>query len=158
MLRRLVPALARLSLGAGPAVVSRCTPYWIRCILPAPRGRLFGTGKPTEHEAVRKALHDAASVGSVQPSLLIGFTCKVCNHRSHHTMSKHAYTKGTVLIQCPGCRTRHLMADHLGWFDRDHRLGKRTIEEILESRGETVRRALDAAEDVPLEFLPEGPS
>lgn len=55
-------------------------------------------------------------------------------------MSKLAYTQGVVLIECPGCRNRHLIADHLGWFDRKREEGC-TIEEILARRGEQVRRS-----------------
>jgi len=48
-----------------------------------------------------------------KPEMMIAFTCKKCNTRSSHTMSKQAYTSGTVLITCPGCKSRHLIADHL---------------------------------------------
>ncbi|CAO3655331.1 unnamed protein product [Mucor hiemalis] len=67
--------------------------------------------------------------------MLIGFTCKVCEDRSHHVMSKHSYTKGVVLIQCPGCKNRHLIADNLGWF-RD---GKTTVEDLVKEKGEAIR-------------------
>ncbi len=80
------------------------------------------------------------------PRMFLGFTCKMCSSRSHHTISKLAYTKGTVLVQCPCCKNRHLISDHLNWFDT----GRKTIEEILESRGETVRRQIDGE---PREFL-----
>ena len=68
--------------------------------------------------------------------LLIGFTCKVCNHRQYKTMSRLAYTKGVVLMQCDGCKNRHLIADHLGWF-RDKGA---TIEDIIQEKGEDVRK------------------
>jgi hypothetical protein len=71
--------------------------------------------------------------------MLIGFTCKVCETRSHRTMSRHAYTKGIVLVECPGCQSRHLLADNLGWFEQ--RGEARTVEDIIAARGETVRRA-----------------
>lgn len=86
----------------------------------------------------------SGSLGKLEPKMLIGFTCKACEHRSHHTMSKQAYTHGTVIIHCPGCRQRHLIADHLNWFDKDHMQGKRTIEELLEARGEAISRQIDA--------------
>ncbi|KAI8094916.1 DNL zinc finger-domain-containing protein [Gilbertella persicaria] len=70
--------------------------------------------------------------------MLIGFTCKVCEERSHHTMSKHAYTKGVVLIQCPGCKNRHLIADNLGWF-RD---SKTTVEDLVKEKGEAIRKVI----------------
>ncbi|ORZ00193.1 DNL zinc finger-domain-containing protein, partial [Syncephalastrum racemosum] len=68
--------------------------------------------------------------------LLIGFTCNVCSERSHHAMSKLAYTKGVVLIECPGCKNRHLIADNLGWF-RDQ---KTTVEDIIQEKGEAIRK------------------
>lgn len=71
--------------------------------------------------------------GQADGRLFIGFTCKVCNTRSYHTMSRLAYTKGVVIIACPGCKAKHLMADHLGWFDSQTKVG--TIEEILEKAG-----------------------
>jgi hypothetical protein len=91
------------------------------------------------------------TLSKIEAKMLIGFTCKVCENRSHHTMSKLGYTKGTVIIQCPGCKKRHLIADHLNWFDLDHRHGKKTIEEILETRGEAIRRSL--SDEEALEFV-----
>ncbi|KAJ1673456.1 hypothetical protein EV182_005192 [Spiromyces aspiralis] len=75
-----------------------------------------------------------------QGRLLIGFTCKVCNHRQYKTMSRLAYTKGVVLMQCDKCRNRHLIADHLGWF-KDQGT---TIEDIIKENGEEVRKIQDS--------------
>lgn len=88
--------------------------------------------------------------------MLIGFTCKVCQDRSHHVMSKHSYTKGVVLIQCPGCKNRHLIADNLGWF-RD---GKTNIEDLVKEKGEAIRHVVVDDQGVErlgdlLEWLPE---
>ncbi|ORZ07997.1 DNL zinc finger-domain-containing protein, partial [Lobosporangium transversale] len=68
--------------------------------------------------------------------LLIGFTCTVCNHRSHKTMSKHAYNHGVVIMQCDHCKNRHLIADHLGWF----KTRGVTVEDLVKEHGETVRK------------------
>ncbi|KAI8918625.1 DNL zinc finger-domain-containing protein, partial [Powellomyces hirtus] len=65
--------------------------------------------------------------------MIIGFTCKVCTHRQHKYMSKHAYTKGVVIIKCDGCAKQHLIADHLGWFDSQAPPG--TIEDIMAKLG-----------------------
>ncbi|KAG9326265.1 hypothetical protein KVV02_000980 [Mortierella alpina] len=68
--------------------------------------------------------------------MIIGFTCTVCNHRSHKTMSKHAYQHGVVIMQCDHCKNRHLIADHLGWF----KTGGVTVEDLVKERGETVQK------------------
>lgn len=101
------------------------------------------------------------------PSSSLTFTCTAdaCGHRSTHEFSKRAYTKGIVLVQCPQCKNRHLIADHLGWFKvgpadphsgraerqgyRSHELiphqesteegTLRTVEDLLRAKGETVR-------------------
>lgn len=48
-----------------------------------------------------------------KPMLMLAFTCKKCDVRSSHVVSKQAYTHGSVLVQCPGCKGRHLVSDHL---------------------------------------------
>ncbi|KAJ7708979.1 DNL zinc finger-domain-containing protein [Mycena rosella] len=80
---------------------------------------------------------------TIVPKLSMTFTCTAddCGERSTHEFSRQAYTSGLVLVQCPGCLNRHLIADHLGWFKESTEEGKlRTIEDILRARGETVTR------------------
>jgi ribosomal protein L35AE/L33A len=59
-------------------------------------------------------------------------------------MSKKAYETGVVIIQCDGCESKHLIADHLGWFDTLKGEGGRkvegTIEDIMRRKGESVVR------------------
>jgi hypothetical protein len=77
--------------------------------------------------------------------MLIGFTCNKCNTRSYKFMSKKAYQQGVVIIKCDGCKSKHLIADHLGWFDSTKNTG--TIEDIMKEKGETVEKlTLDPAD------------
>ncbi|KAF8889269.1 DNL zinc finger-domain-containing protein [Infundibulicybe gibba] len=88
-----------------------------------------------------------------EPKLSITFTCTApdCGPpgvRSTHEFSRRAYERGIVLVQCPGCKNRHLIADHLGWFKDSTGDGKlRTIEDLMRARGETVRRGRGTGEE-----------
>lgn len=75
-----------------------------------------------------------------QPRLQLTFTCTVpdCGTRSTHEFSKHSYTKGVVLVACPGCKNRHLIADNLGWFTESAD-EPRTIEDIVRAKNGKVR-------------------
>lgn len=82
-----------------------------------------------------------------QRQLVMMYTCGQCEVRSAKAFSKMAYTKGVVIVQCPGCGARHLIADHLGWFGTAG-----TVEEFAQERGQTVVTRL--ADDT-LELTPE---
>ncbi|KAL6947700.1 hypothetical protein ACO0RG_000279 [Hanseniaspora osmophila] len=85
-----------------------------------------------------------------KPMMMIAFTCKKCGTRSGHQMSKQAYTKGSVLVQCPGCKNRHLIADHLNIFqDKKTHLD---IEELMKLQNESVSTNV---EDLCFEDIPE---
>ncbi|CAG8013129.1 unnamed protein product [Penicillium nalgiovense] len=79
----------------------------------------------------------------------ITFTCKPCGHRSAHRMSKQGYHRGTVLIQCPSCNSRHVMSDHLGVFFEK----KTTLEDLLKEKGQTLTHGHT---DGNLEFWEDG--
>lgn len=92
-----------------------------------------------------------------KPRYSLTFTCKKCTTRSSHEISKQAYHNGTVLIQCPGCKNRHLIADHLKIFS-DQRI---TLEDILESKGDVLSKGsinqqdLEGTQDLEWEEVPK---
>ena len=51
-------------------------------------------------------------------------------------MSKQGYHRGTILIQCPQCKNRHVVSDHLKIFMDDGG----TLEDILQKHGGLVKK------------------
>ena len=62
--------------------------------------------------------------------------------------SRLAYEKGVVIAECPGCNNRHLIADHLGWFEEK---GKNVEDFVKERGGIAIRRTATG----DLELSPE---
>jgi protein import protein ZIM17 len=88
---------------------------------------------PTLSEEEKAALEERRKN---EPAYQITFTCKPCQTRSSHRMSKHGYHKGTVLISCPSCNNRHVISDHLNIFmDKST-----TLEDILKEKGQVVTK------------------
>lgn len=83
-----------------------------------------------------------------RPMLMLAFTCKKCDTRSSHVLSKQGYEEGTILVQCPGCKSRHLIADHLKIFS-DNRI---KLEDILKAQGEGIQTGTN---DLIFEDIPE---
>ncbi|KAM7205539.1 DNL zinc finger domain containing protein [Naviculisporaceae sp. PSN 640] len=88
---------------------------------------------------------------SDRPSYELRFTCKPCNHRSSHIISKQGYHHGSVLISCPNCRNRHIISDHLKIFG-DKAV---TIEDILREKGQLIKKGT-LGEDEDVEFWEDG--
>ncbi|KAK9690705.1 hypothetical protein RND81_09G148400 [Saponaria officinalis] len=49
--------------------------------------------------------------------MLIAFTCNICSQRTTRAINPHAYTDGTVFVQCCGCNAYHKLVDNLNLFD-----------------------------------------
>lgn len=63
-----------------------------------------------------------------RPSYQLTFTCKPCEERSTHEVSKQGYHNGTVLITCPGCKNRHVISDHLKVYLHNIKYLQRSVE------------------------------
>lgn len=113
-----------------------------------------------------------------EPKMAIAFTCTVtdCGHRQAHVFSKRSYEKGIVIVTCSGCnnrcvflilafefqatdsRSRHLIADHLGWFANLTGDGANvTIEKLAKAHGVPVTRG-SIEESGVFEYDGEAPS
>ena len=51
--------------------------------------------------------------------------------RSAKIFSKKTYENGVVIVTCPGCQGRHLIADRLGWFGDPG-----SVEDYLQAQGQ----------------------
>lgn len=86
---------------------------------------------------------------SAQPEQMgMVFTCAKCDTRTARYFSKLSYTKGVVLIQCPHCKVRHLIADNMGWFKDS----AENIETFLQEQGDKVKLVEDVTEISPADL------
>ena len=68
----------------------------------------------------------------------LSYTCKLCNTRNTHSITRLGYNHGVVIAICKQCTSKHLIADNLGWsnylvsgFDYDG--GERNIEDHVKN-------------------------
>ena len=93
-------------------------------------------------QSVSSSKREQARPKRKQSRFELQFTCNLCGAPNSHSISHHAYTKGTVIVTCPGCNATHLVADNLNWIDNDFR----NIEEFMEQRGTPVTRIANGDE------------
>ncbi|QDS71674.1 hypothetical protein FKW77_008000 [Venturia effusa] len=115
--------------------------------------RPFSVSRAARQEADVPAIDSvkAEEPKAEAPAYEMTFTCKKCETRSTHRISKQGYHNGTVLITCPGCKNRHLISDHLKIFS-DSRI---TLEDIMKNKGQFVKRGTLSAEG-DVEFWEDG--
>ncbi|CAG9803108.1 unnamed protein product [Chironomus riparius] len=83
--------------------------------------------------------------------LYLQFTCKKCQERNSYMISKLAYEKGVVIVECQKCKNNHLIADNLKWF-RDQ---KTNVEDLLRERGEKLLNKTNSIEFIEDEDRPK---
>ncbi|KAI0358253.1 zf-DNL-domain-containing protein [Trametes cingulata] len=117
------------------------------------KDRAAAAAEPHTHAEEQPASSEASPTSSEpqthlsfkmpEQRLSLTFTCTVeaCHTRSTHQFTRRSYERGIVIVQCPGCKNRHLIADHLGWFKESTKDGKlKTVEDLVRAKGEKVKR------------------
>ena len=74
-----------------------------------------------------------------EKELYMAFTCEM-QTRSIKGFSKRAYHFGVVVVTCPGCERKHVVADRLGWFGEKGDAGGFYQEKEKKKKGGKRRR------------------
>eukprot|EP01006_Ploeotia_vitrea_P061736 TRINITY_DN78927_c0_g1_i1.p1 TRINITY_DN78927_c0_g1~~TRINITY_DN78927_c0_g1_i1.p1 ORF type:complete len:168 (-),score=9.22 TRINITY_DN78927_c0_g1_i1:130-633(-) len=74
-------------------------------------------------------------MGTKNADMGIVYTCGKCEERSMKFFTKKAYNEGIVIVECPGCKVKHLVADNLGWCTDGV---PKNIEDIVHEKGEEL--------------------
>eukprot|EP00656_Telonema_subtile_P057665 TRINITY_DN9539_c0_g1_i3.p1 TRINITY_DN9539_c0_g1~~TRINITY_DN9539_c0_g1_i3.p1 ORF type:complete len:169 (-),score=30.33 TRINITY_DN9539_c0_g1_i3:231-737(-) len=123
-----------------------------RCVVPRWAG--LCTSPPPVNPEKREELDLADVIPGAKtpgPKLILGYTCKVCDTRSHRTISKASYENGVVLVRCTGCDNLHLIADNLGWFEE----GTWNVSDYLKAQGEVVNDLTNEDNVIEFQMKPE---
>ncbi|CCE82588.1 Piso0_002320 [Millerozyma farinosa CBS 7064] len=127
--------LAKTVRGSPQRVLSRAQMSRLLISSSVPSNRHYDfNGSIRQYSDGSTAQNKEAQIKVDDPQMMIAFTCTVCDTRSSHVFSKQAYQTGSVLIQCPGCKNRHLIADNLKIF-KDNKF---SLEEVLKAKGESI--------------------
>ncbi|XP_050372651.1 uncharacterized protein C24H6.02c isoform X2 [Argentina anserina] len=75
-----------------------------------------GSDFETDAELEQNNLNKDATIDLQLPrrSLLVKFTCDLCNERTSKLVNRLAYEKGLIYVQCAGCLKYHKLVDNLG--------------------------------------------
>lgn len=101
------------------------------------RVQLFSTKSDTVilDTVQRDTESSSPKLGSDQPAepelLALQYTCNKCGTKAVKRFTYHSYTKGVVLLRCDTCKSLHLVADNLGWFDDHEKQRVVPIEQII---------------------------
>ncbi|KAL9187998.1 hypothetical protein ACHAXT_006376 [Thalassiosira profunda] len=129
-----------LGLSALPAIGA--SSFWENA---SPDGTEFSTAyassdlaRPEDGRKQSNGIFVSEHTSLVSPKFQLQYTCKKCDTRNSHSVTRIAYRKGVVIAQCKGCFTKHWIADNLGWsnhvggFDFDN--GETDIEMYMQNQ------------------------
>ena len=57
-----------------------------------------------------------SSSANARKDLYMMFTGAKCETRAARGFSRQAFENGVVIVTCPGCQVKHVIADRMGWF------------------------------------------
>ncbi|CAG9575093.1 conserved hypothetical protein [Leishmania major strain Friedlin] len=106
----------------------------LKHLSPEDQQRIIAALQAPEKE--KSSVMGGSGIGPADGDMVAAFTCGPCDYRMVKRFSKHAYTKGIVIVECPNCRAKHLLADNLGWMEDT----ATNIEDILKAKGESFVR------------------
>lgn len=112
--------------------------------------RRAGAGEGTE------AVESPPNPKAKTDRFFLQFTCtatldsgETCGTLNVHSISRHAYRKGTVFVRCPSCNSSHLVADNLNWIGdvgTKDQSAFTNLEEYMEKQGTPVTRLAGSEE------------
>ncbi|CAL9747783.1 unnamed protein product [Musa acuminata subsp. burmannicoides] len=122
-------------------------------VLTAAAGRGWTTGSGMEGPRI-PAYSDSADqtvltfpwslyTRSPRRRMRVAFTCNVCGQRTTRAINPHAYTDGTVFVQCCGCNVFHKLVDNLNLF---HEM-KCYVNPSFRYKGDVSFNYMDADDD-----------
>ncbi|XP_043708435.1 uncharacterized protein LOC122657709 [Telopea speciosissima] len=97
-------------------------------VLSAATGRGWTTGSGMEGPSVPAGVENESGTEKISTfpwslftksprrRMRVAFTCNVCGQRTTRAINPHAYTDGTVFVQCCGCNVFHKLVDNLNLF------------------------------------------
>ncbi|CAJ1026377.1 DNL zinc finger containing protein, putative [Leishmania lindenbergi] len=129
-------AVASTSLAAHHDVTASATSVeeQLKMLSPEDQEHIIAALNAPENE--KSSVMGGTGIGPANGDMVAAFTCGPCDYRMVKRFSKHAYTKGIVIVECPNCRSKHLLADNLGWMEDT----ATNIEDILKAKGESFVR------------------
>lgn len=70
---------------------------------------------PSSNNNSKNNANDEQKAAFVGRKFELQYTCKICDTRNCHKVSRIAYNKGVVIATCKGCMSQHLISDNLGY-------------------------------------------
>ncbi|KAG8995844.1 hypothetical protein FRB94_008732 [Tulasnella sp. JGI-2019a] len=151
---RLVRISNFLSMATRPsAYQSIHRPVPLRSIIPGlvrPKFAAFSTS------CTRRSASAVQTSDEPRKALICTCNAQGCGHRGKYEFTQHAYERGVVIIQCPKCKTRHLIADHIGWFkETDGTDGGqlKNVEDFMRAKGEHVSKGVQLDDEGTIEYI-----